>query len=145
MKIYTTGYQNKSAGDFFEPLRAHGIECMIDIRIRPDEIQDGYARRADLGYLLEKILGCEYRYWIQLAPTPEMLDYYRAHPDWEGYVADYTKLLDERNIPAALDRSLFEQKKCCLMCYEETAEHCHRRLAAERLAAAWGGVEIVHL
>jgi uncharacterized protein (DUF488 family) len=33
----------------------------------------------------------------------------------------------------------------CLLCSEETAEHCHRRLVAEYLREKWGEVEIVHL
>jgi hypothetical protein len=33
----------------------------------------------------------------------------------------------------------------CLLCSEDSAEHCHRRLAAEYLASAWGDLEIVHL
>ena len=43
-----------------------------------------------------------------------------------------------------LDRATFAGPTV-LLCSEATAEHCHRRLAAEHLSAAWGGLEIVHL
>lgn len=145
MKIYTTGYEKKSAREFFEPLRRHAIECIIDIRLYPDGPAEGFARRTDLDYLLEMMLGCEYRYCSLLAPTPEMLDEYHRQPDWPGYVTAYHMLMEERDIPAVLDRRLFEQKKCCLLCFEASPEQCHRRLAAERIARVWEDTEIIHI
>jgi hypothetical protein len=54
-------------------------------------------------------------------------------------------LMDERDIPAVLERDEFERRSTCLLCSEPTPEKCHRRLVAERLAAAWPGVELIHL
>ena len=33
----------------------------------------------------------------------------------------------------------------CLLCSEDTADHCHRRLVAEYLQEQWGNIEIIHL
>jgi hypothetical protein len=54
-------------------------------------------------------------------------------------------LLDERDIPAVLNRAEFESQPSALLCSEASPEHCHRRLVSERLAASWPDVEIVHL
>jgi uncharacterized protein (DUF488 family) len=43
-----------------------------------------------------------------------------------------------------LSPASFEQRTA-LLCSEATAEHCHRRLVVEFLAARWPGVEIAHL
>jgi len=53
--------------------------------------------------------------------------------------------MDERQIPTTLKREEFEALASCLLCSEATPEHCHRRLVAERLAAYWPAVEIVHI
>jgi hypothetical protein len=53
--------------------------------------------------------------------------------------------MDERDIPAVLDRAPFEAESSCLLCSEPTPAQCHRRLVAERLEKSWPGLEIVHL
>jgi uncharacterized protein YeaO (DUF488 family) len=61
------------------------------------------------------------------------------------FVRRYNQLLDERDIPNTLDRSLFEQNRCCLLCSEHDPATCHRTVAAERLGSAWPDVRITHL
>jgi uncharacterized protein (DUF488 family) len=53
--------------------------------------------------------------------------------------------MEARDIPESLDKTLFEEKTCCLLCSEPTPEKCHRRLVAERLARNWKYVEVIHL
>ena len=53
--------------------------------------------------------------------------------------------MDERRVPERLDQSEFRNQASCLLCSEPTAEKCHRRLVAERLAEHWTDVEIIHL
>ncbi len=89
--------------------------------------------------------GCRYIHLPELAPTKEILNDYRADGDWPRYVERFEALMDARDIPATLDRAEFEAAASCLLCSEATPEQCHRRLVAERLAAHWPGVEIVHL
>jgi len=145
MKVYTIGFTKKSARQFFELLAANGVQRVIDIRLRPGGQLAGFAKKEDLAYFLEKLVQCDYMHLPQLAPTPEILDAYRKGRDWGQYVAAFDRLMDERDIPGSLDRSLFEEKSSCLLCSEATPEKCHRRLVAERLSGAWNGVEVIHL
>jgi uncharacterized protein (DUF488 family) len=145
MKLYTIGFNKKTAQQFFELLGQHRVECVVDIRLHPDGQLAGFTRQHDLRYLLTQLIHCDYRYLPQLAPTIELLRSYRGDRDWESYQLRYLALLDERGIPGTLDRALFEEKTCCLLCSEATPEQCHRRLIAERLAACWPDVEIVHI
>ncbi|MBI4631421.1 MAG: DUF488 family protein, partial [Chloroflexi bacterium] len=62
---------------------------------------------------------------------------------WERYVTRFEALMDERNIPQALNPDDFNE--ACLLCSEATPEQCHRRLVAERFAKHWQNVEIIHL
>jgi uncharacterized protein (DUF488 family) len=146
MKLYTIGFTQKSAQKFFSLLREHGVQQLIDIRIHPQGQLAGFARQADLPFFLHELAGhCKYLYLPVLAPSEEMMKEYRKDGDWMRYSTRYEALLDERNIPAGLDRSIFESTASCLLCSESTPEHCHRRLAAGRLARHWPNLEIIHL
>ncbi len=146
MKIYTIGFTQKSAEDFFSRLSSHGIQRLIDIRINPGGQLSGFARQEDLPYFLKHLAnGCQYEYMPVLAPTKEILKDYRNDHDWERYLARFDALMDERQIPASLDRSFFENSISCLLCSEATPEKCHRRLVADRIAKYWGEVDIIHL
>ena len=144
MNLYTIGYAEKSAETFFGLLKDKGAKVVIDIRIIPNSPSSGYAKKDDLPYLLSELVnGCGYIHNTDLAPTKEILERIRETKDWPAYVGQFEQLMDERNIPDNLSKADFED--ACLMCYEATPEHCHRRLVAERLANHWPDIEIVHL
>ena len=84
-------------------------------------------------------------YLPELAPAVELMKTYRKDKDAAKYEAGYKKLLKERELPEGLDRKMFEEKVCCLLCSEADAAHCHRRIAAEEMKRIWGDVEIVHI
>jgi uncharacterized protein (DUF488 family) len=146
MKLYTIGFTQKSAEEFFGRLLSHGVQRLVDIRVHPQGQLAGFARQEDLPYFLRQLAdGCEYAYHPELAPTKEMMKDYRESGDWPGYAARFEALMDERRIPAAMQQGEFERQPCCLLCSEAGPEHCHRRLVAERLAAHWPQLSIEHL
>src|SRR5436189_435132 len=146
MKLYTIGFTQKTAQEFFERLRANGVRRLVDIRLHPGGQLSGFAKQADLAFFLDQLAdGCEYVYVPSLTPTKEILKEYHADHDWPRYVTRFEALMDERHIPDTLERSTFEALPACLLCSEATPEQCHRRLVAERLAAHWPEVEIIHL
>ena len=146
MKLYTIGFTQKRAEVFFDLLRRHGVQRLVDIRISPDGQLSGFARKDDLPYFLSRLAdGCQYVHMPELAPTKEILKDYRADADWPRFAARFEVLMDARKIPEMLDRTTFEALTSCLLCSEATPEKCHRRLVAERFAAHWPNVEIIHL
>jgi uncharacterized protein (DUF488 family) len=145
MKLYTIGFTRKSAAQFFALLAEHGVERVVDIRLNPGGQLSGFAKGSDLAWFLDRLNGCGYIHLPDLAPTAEILGDYRQDHDWDRYVSRFESLMDDREIPARLDRAAFAAQASCLLCSEPTPDHCHRRLVAERLAQAWPDVEIVHL
>lgn len=146
MKLYTIGFTQKRADEFFGLLKANGVRKLVDIRINPGGQLSGFAKQEDLLYFVRELVGgCSYVHMPILAPTKEILKSYREDGDWPFYVTRFEQLMIERNIPAALNQSLFEEVACCLLCSEATPEHCHRRLVAERMAQHWHNMEIIHL
>ena len=145
MKLYTIGFTKKSAERFFTLLKSSSVRCLVDIRLHPGGQLAGFARQGDLPYFLTELAECEYIHLASLAPTDEILSEYRKDKNWARYAERFGALMESRGVPNNLDRALFEEKACCLLCSEDTPEKCHRRLVAESLAIHWPGVEIVHL
>jgi uncharacterized protein (DUF488 family) len=144
VKLFTIGFTKTSAEHFFNRLKAAGVRTVLDTRLRSDSQLSGFAKRDDLAYFLRVIPSIGYRAEPSLAPTAEILDAYRKKGiDWPEYERRYVALLSERRVETTLDRAGFDQG--CLLCSEETARRCHRRLAAEYLARHWGSVETIHL
>ena len=105
----------------------------------------GFTKRGDLEYFLGQICQAEYCHAAELSPSQEILDAYKKKAiPWEEYEARFVGLLAERQVEKTVDRRLFEVP-AVLLCSEPTAEHCHRRLVAEYLAAKWADARIVHL
>ena len=145
MKIYTIGFTQKSAQQFFGILADHNVERLIDIRLHPGGQLAGFTKKEDLRYFLDQLIHCGYSYLPSLAPADEILKAYRVDHNWLKYEKAFEALMDARGIPGGLDKTLFEERVCCLLCSEPTPEKCHRRLVAERLARVWENVEIIHL
>jgi uncharacterized protein (DUF488 family) len=144
MKIFTIGFTKKSAEDFFSRLKKHPISRVVDVRLNNVSQLAGFAKREDLQYFLREICGIEYMHLPILAPTQEMLDRYRkVEKSWAAYEAAFLGLMKEREIEMSVSRELLDSR--CLLCSEDTPEHCHRRLVAEYLKEKWGEVEIQHL
>lgn len=145
MEIYTIGFTKKSAAEFFETLKRAGIRRLVDVRLKNRSQLAGFTKAGDLQYFLQQICGAEYRHEPILSPTKEILDaYQKKQMPWEVYREAFLDLLTRREVETALDRRGFDLPTV-LLCSEPDAEHCHRRLAAEYLAAKWGDVKIVHL
>ncbi len=145
MKLYTIGFTQKSAQEFFELLKKNQVDCLVDIRLRPDGQLAGFTKKQDLKYFLKALIDCDYRHIDRLAPTDEILKAYRADKNWQKYESSFLALLQNRGIPETLDRTLFEEKTCCLLCSEPTPDKCHRRLVADLLKNNWNDVIINHL
>ena len=144
MKVYTIGFTKKSASYFFETLRQSGAKRLVDVRLNNVSQLAGFAKKDDLEYFLNQICRMQYLHLPELAPTRELLDAYRKeHRDWDTYRREFLALMEERRIARMpIKRAI---NNACLLCSEDTPEHCHRRLVAEYLQQHWGNVEIVHL
>jgi uncharacterized protein (DUF488 family) len=145
MEIYSIGFTQKNAREFFSALKAHGIERLLDVRLNNTSQLAAFAKQADLAYFLDEICGVAYEHEPLLAPTQPMLDAFKKQKgSWEDYTEAYLALIRSRKVEAVLSKESF-QKKTVLLCSEATAEHCHRRLALEYLQQHWEGVTIRHL
>jgi uncharacterized protein (DUF488 family) len=142
--VFTVGFTKKTAGEFFEKLRAAGVKRVVDVRLNNVSQLAGFSKRDDLKYFLKEILDVEYVEAPLLAPTQPLLDAYKKSKGrWEDYERDFLRLMEERQIEDKIDPALLAGG--CLLCSEETPHHCHRRLVVDYLQQRWGNLAIKHL
>lgn len=144
MTLYTIGFTKSTAESFFERLRKAGVKRVVDVRLNNVSQLSGFAKKADLEYFLRAICGIGYLHRPELAPTQEMLDEYKKKRGaWAEYERRFLGLMATRSVECTTPPDLLDE--ACLLCSEDTADHCHRRLVAEYLKDKWGDLEIVHL
>ena len=127
--IFTIGFTKKSLEQFIKLLKENNVERIIDIRLKNNSQLAGFAKGKDLEYIL-KLVGIEYVYLPSLAPTEEIFVKYKKNENWEEYEEDFKKLLKEKDAKKILIEAV-SGKKSCLLCSEDKADKCHRRLVSE--------------
>ncbi len=144
MTIFTIGFTKKSAEAFFTRLKTPGVKRLVDVRLNNTSQLAGFTKKDDLRYFTKAICNIDYMHLPELAPTAEILDAYKKsrHADWQQYEREFLQLIESRRIEIT-PREILDGG--CLLCSEETPEHCHRRLVAEYLKEHWGDVTIEHL
>jgi uncharacterized protein (DUF488 family) len=117
---------------------------VVDVRLNNTSQIAGFAKARDLEFFLRAIVGIDYVHMPELAPTQEILDdFIKAKGLWSEYACRFTELMETRRVAKTMRQALLDGD--CLLCSEDTPEHCHRRLVAEHLQKQWGDVEILHL
>ena len=145
MEMFTIGFTQSSAADFFGRVKQAGIRRLLDVRLNNRSQLAGFAKRDDLQFFLREICDADYQHEPLLAPTKEILDDYKKNGGaWADYEVSFMELMRQRKIESELSPSDFEQPTV-LLCSEATAENCHRRLVLEYLQQHWNEVEVVHL
>ena len=132
VNLFTIGFTQKKAEQFFETLIKAGVKRVIDTRLNNVSQLAGFAKKSDLQYFLQKIGGIEYIHILDLAPTKDILDAYKKKEiSWDSYEQKFNQLITQRQIERKLSIDIID--KSCLLCSELKPHNCHRRLVAEYL------------
>ncbi len=145
IKIFTIGFTGSSAEDFFGRLKQADVKKVIDTRLWASSQLSGFAKKKDMPYFVKEIVGVDYEYREDLAPSKDILKAYKDNRiSWDDYEVQYIDLINHRNIANILKPD--EVDEACFLCACKTEQNCHRRLLAEYLQHEWQtSVEIVHL
>jgi len=130
MNMYTLGFTQKSARDFFGLITSSNVTTLIDVRLNNVSQLAGFAKKNDLQYFLQELTNVAYLHVPDWAPTKEMLKAYRAGDmPWATYEDNFMNLMARRNIERMADSLLTEG--ACLLCSEHRHHLCHRQLLVE--------------
>ena len=147
MYLYTIGFTQKTAEQFFERIRYYRIQMLVDVRLYTKSQLAGFTNGRDMPYFLERLCDCKYEHRVDYAPTKKLLNDYRKELiTWPEYEIQYRFIIDERQaVHDFLTHYYGRFETVCLLCSEPTPEHCHRRLFAEMIQEAKPDVEIIHI
>jgi uncharacterized protein (DUF488 family) len=150
MNLYTIGFTKKSASQFFEILKSHGVDLLIDVRLNNKSQLAGFTKGDDLPYFLKEICGTAYIQELEYAPTKEILDSYKSKRiHWCDYEKEYSELIEKRDERSQICRKFVDTyaqyHNVALLCSESTPDKCHRRLAAEAICKANPDIQLEHL
>jgi uncharacterized protein (DUF488 family) len=144
VKLFTIGFTKKSAETFFSRLIEAHVKRLVDTRLNNVSQLAGFTKKNDLRYFTNTICKIEYVHIPELAPTKDILDAYKKHKGpWMLYEQQFLDLMRSRHIEDKFTPEMLDG--ACLLCSEESARHCHRRLVAEYLKKHWPDVEIEHI
>jgi len=145
MKLFTIGFTQTTADNFFSRLSRAGVKKIIDARLNRDGQLAGFAKAQDLQFFLDRLASVKYVAEPLLAPSAEALRMYRKKKmSWDEYAAEYLRLIRARGVEKSLERAGLDES--CLLCSEPKPDRCHRRLASEYLQACSDGtLEVIHL
>jgi uncharacterized protein (DUF488 family) len=143
--LYTIGFTQKTAEEFFGVLRSNGVLRIVDTRLNNTGQLAGFSKKEDLKYFAKTILDVDYVHWEESAPEQATLDAYKKKlMKWDEYAREYESLLQRRRIESQMDLILGGSP--CLLCSEAKPHHCHRRLLADYINRHRGGsLTVQHL
>ena len=141
--LYTIGYEGLTLETFVETLNSHAIETLIDVRELPLSRKHGFSKRSlasalqdsNVEYFHERALG---------APKP-VREKLRVTGNWRGYKEAYLRILLHKDALLKQIANIAQQKRVCLMCFEEDYSTCHRSLVTERMVELNLIPEVEHL
>lgn len=142
--IWTIGYERLRPEMLAAELQAAGVERVIDVRERAQSRKPGMSKTR-LGQMLgEHRIAYEHR--RALGTPPDLRHLYRTNKVERGAAAFREHV--ESNHRDELERlaaELADGPRTALLCLEEEAEHCHRRVLTDALAERVPGLEVVDL
>ena len=90
--IYTLSAYETSAQDFFESLRRHKTDLVLDVRLKNTSQLCGFTKRNDWAYLVPAITGAAYIHDVRFAPDEVLLErYLHKLCTWDEYCKAYQK------------------------------------------------------
>ncbi len=142
--LFTVGFTQKSAKEFFNILEVNKIQLVADVRLNNRGQLAGFTKERDLIFFLS-LFNIDYAHWKDFAPTRELRKKFHSDGDFSKYKKGYLSLLDSRMAVDHLNETIIRERRICLLCSEPQADRCHRRLAAEKIASSFTDIQIVHL
>jgi len=140
--IWTIGYEKTTQPALLAALQEAGVEVLADVRALPLSRRPGFSKSSLAAAASEA--GIEYRHFKALGTPPEGRAAARRN-DHETLERVYSGQLELPEAMAAMAvlKSLAEEKRVALLCYEREACGCHRRLLAEAVLGDFEEVDLL--
>ncbi len=143
-EMYTIGFTQKTAEDFFTSLTKNNIELILDIRLNNTSQLAAFSKYPDIKYFLREICNIEYIHDVLFSPDEITLKRYKSKEIcWELYAKEFEETMIKRNINDHITKKYSLNKNICLLCSESKPEHCHRSLVANKFITSFKDIKII--
>lgn len=139
--IVTIGYEGKTIDKFLNELIINKINVLMDIRRNAYSMKFGF-QHTKLKNYLEKI-EIDYIHIPELGIPADMREHLDTFEDYRALFVQYKSELETKKDLLEKIKSIGENKKVALMCFEKDVRCCHRSIIAERLRE--DGIEVTDL
>ena len=139
--IVTIGYEGKTIDKFLYELIKNKIGIVADVRKNAYSMKFGFQRNKLKSYL-EKI-GIDYIHMPELGIPSDSRKNLNSYEDYQTLFAGYRQEIETKLDCLERIKSISQNKKVSLMCFEKDVKFCHRGVIAERLRE--NGVEVIDL
>ena len=129
-RLLTIGYEGTELAAFLDCLAAYGVECVLDVRENPFSRKPGFSRKP-LSQALEA-RGIQYIHMKELGTPRPLRDAVRLDGDYDRFFRAMQEYLATQQEAIEQACSYVRRQTCCLLCYEESVDACHRKIIASR-------------
>jgi uncharacterized protein (DUF488 family) len=143
VEIMTIGYEGLTQRKFLDLVRPCGVDRIIDVRELATSRRVGFSKNA-LSNFLEKA-AISYTHLPELGCPRSIRHDYREDRNWSRYTKRFCAYLATCDDTLQAVAYLATTERCCLLCFEEDFNFCHRTFVAERLVEFTGALRINHL
>lgn len=129
--LLSCGYQSRTAAEVVAGLVANHVDVLADVRLTPMSRTRGLTQRAFATLLDEQ--GIAYRHFPSLGnPKANRAGFARQDP---AAAQTFRALMSSAQADADLEAlvALSRDLRVAVLCFEESEEHCHRRLVLDEL------------
>jgi uncharacterized protein (DUF488 family) len=133
IELMTIGYEGLSTRDFFDVLKRCRVSMIVDVRELPISRKPGFAKSA-LSAALDKH-GIKYQHLVELGCPRDIRHDYRDDENWARYTRRFKAYMQTQDEPIERLIGWVREERCCLLCYEEDYNFCHRSYIAEQVVS----------
>ena len=142
IELMTIGYEGLSTRDFFDVLKRCRVSMIVDVRELPISRKPGFAKSA-----LSAALGkhdIKYQHLVELGCPRDVRHDYREDENWARYTRRFKAYMETQD--EAIERLIgwVREEWCCLLCYEEDYNFCHRSYIAEQVVSKMDDAIRIH-
>ncbi len=143
-ELFTMGYEGTTIDTFIGNLQAKRIDCVLDIRALPLSRKPGFSKTK----LAERLslAGVRYIHLAELGTPKNIRDKLKSTRDYSTFFKKMERYLAGKKETIEFAYNHVMNSRCCLMCFEHLANHCHRKIVAEKIKTTNGDVlQITHI
>lgn len=130
-KVYLTGYEGETLGEFLSKVKTNNIQVLIDVREIPLSRKRGFSKTALSEALAEE--GIAYYHLGCLGSPTEIRNQLKNTNDYPRFFREYRKYIKNQTEEIKTLTGLLNGHISLLMCYEKESDLCHRSIIASEL------------